>query len=84
MELAQPDFPSAIDTLVERGADRILVHLHFLGEGYHIRETLPALISAARSRHPKISIRVTDPLGKDPRIAEIVLDRMDDVNDDLD
>ena len=77
MELAEPDFPSAIDSLIERGADQILIHLHFLGEGYHVRETLPALIADARSRHPKISIRVTDPIGRDPRITEIVLNRMD-------
>ncbi|HIF94546.1 MAG: CbiX/SirB N-terminal domain-containing protein [Myxococcales bacterium] len=81
MELAEPDFPSAIDALVERGAKEILVHLHFLGEGYHVRKTLPALIAEARSRHPEILIRVTDPLGRDPRITEIVLSRMDQMGD---
>lgn len=81
MELAEPDFPGAIDSLVERGAEQILVHLHFLGEGYHVRETLPELIAEARSRHPKVSIRVTDPIGGDPRIAEIVLERMDEMED---
>ena len=79
MELAEPDFASAIDGLVERGADEILVHLHFLGEGYHVRETLPGLIRDARSRYPKLLIRVSDPLGKDPRITDIVLDRMDEL-----
>ena len=77
MELAEPDFDHAIDRLVSLGADEILVHLHFLGEGYHVRETLPGLIANARERHPRIVIRATAPLGQDSRIAEIVLDRMD-------
>jgi sirohydrochlorin ferrochelatase len=77
MELAQPDFEGAIERLIARGAKEILIHLHFLGEGFHVRETLPALIATARKRLPEIPIRTTLPLGRDPRIVEIVLDRMD-------
>jgi sirohydrochlorin ferrochelatase len=77
MELAQPDFDAAIEQLVARGAGEILIHLHFLGEGFHVRETLPGLITKARQRYPEIEIRTTLPLGRDPRIVEIVLDRMD-------
>ncbi len=77
MELAQPDFAGAIERLVSRGAEEILVHLHFLGEGFHVRETLPGLIGTARQQHPEIPIRATVPLGRDPRIVEIVLERMD-------
>lgn len=77
MELAQPDFATAIDRLVARGASGILVHLHFLGIGYHVRETIPQLVSQARLRHPTISVTTSVPLGEDRRLVEIVLDRMD-------
>ena len=77
MELAEPTFDDAVDRLVAKGAEEILIHLHFLGDGFHVRETLPQLIEKARARHPEISIRSTSPLGTDPRIAEIILDRMD-------
>ncbi len=77
MELAEPDFDTGIDLLVDRGAKEILVHLHFLGDGVHPRETLPRLITKACERHVEIPIRPTEPLGRDPRIALIVLDRMD-------
>jgi len=77
MELAEPDFETGIDRLVSRGADKILVHLHFLGVGYHVRESIPTLIASARDRHPSVPIQSTTPLGEDARIAEIVLDRMD-------
>jgi sirohydrochlorin ferrochelatase len=77
MELATPDFDTAIDLLVTRGASQILIHLHFLGTGYHVRESIPQLIARARTRHPDIPIDTTEPIGHDPRLVEIVLDRMD-------
>ena len=77
MELAEPDFDTAIDRLVARGANEILVHLHFLGIGYHVRESIPRLVAIAQERHVTVSIETTPPLGDDPRLVEIVLDRMD-------
>jgi sirohydrochlorin ferrochelatase len=78
MELGHPDLATGIEQLVERGASEILVHLHFLGGGLHVRETIPALIEEARARHPRVPILLSEPLGRDPRLAEIVLGRMDD------
>lgn len=78
MELSEPSFDVGIDLLVQQGAREILVHLHFLGHGYHIRETIPELLEEARARHPQICIGTTQPLGDDPRLVDIVLDRMQD------
>ena len=77
MELAEPDFAQGIERLAERGADEILVHLHFLGAGFHVRESIPALLGEARARHPQLPIEATEPLGRDPRLVEIVVGRMD-------
>ena len=81
MELAEPRFDVGIDLLISRGATRILIHLHFLGIGYHVRETIPQLVANARERHPTVSIETTAPLGDDERLVEIVLDRMDAQSD---
>ena len=77
MELAEPDFASGVHALIARGASRILVHLHFLGTGYHVRHTIPELVAEARERHPEIRIETTDPIGDDPRLVEIVIERLD-------
>ena len=77
MELAAPGFEQAIDALVRSGASEILVHLHFLGAGFHVRESIPKLIDAARDRHPGIEIATSDPLGEDPRLVDIVVERLD-------
>ncbi|MFO0691088.1 MAG: CbiX/SirB N-terminal domain-containing protein [Myxococcota bacterium] len=76
MELARPDFEAGIDALVARGARAILVHIHFLGTGFHVRESIPRLAERVRSRHPAIEIELTTPLGEDLRLVEIVLDQM--------
>ncbi len=77
MELAEPDLPTAIEALVTAGATLVDVHLHFLGSGYHVQETIPELIDAARARHPEVRIRVSAPVGDDPRLAEIVIERLE-------
>lgn len=76
MELATPDFEAGIDALVARGARSILVHLHFLGSGFHVRESLPRLAERARERHPLLELELSTPLGEDLRLLEIVLDQM--------
>lgn len=81
MEIAQPDFETGIALLVERGASAVLVHLHFLGSGYHVRESIPELVARVRAKHPQIPIETTAPLGDDPRVLDIVLGRMDDQAD---
>lgn len=77
MELAEPGFDQAIDLLVRSGVREIFVHLHFLGAGFHVRESIPNLVEAARQRHPSVEIETSAPLGDDPRLIEIVVGRMD-------
>jgi sirohydrochlorin ferrochelatase len=77
MELAQPDVPTAIEALVAAGATEIHLHLHFLSRGYHVRETIPELVDAARARHDHVRFHLSDPIGEDPRLIEIVVDRID-------
>ena len=77
MELAQPDFDSGVDALVARGATEIYVHLHFLSAGYHVRESIPELVAKASERHEAIAIEAGEPLGHEPRIADLVVERMD-------
>jgi sirohydrochlorin ferrochelatase len=77
MELAEPGFDAGIENLVARGAKHIDVHLNFLSAGYHVRVTIPQLVAKARERHPTIPIEISEPLGHDPRIVDLIVDRMD-------
>ena len=81
MELAEPTFDQSIDELIQSGARHVFVHLHFLGAGFHVRESIPELVAGARDRHPAIRIELSAPLGEDPRLVEIVLGRLDEHTD---
>lgn len=71
----KPDLGGAIHGAIERGASRIVVLPYFLTLGLHLQRDLPALIQAARDRHPGVSIEVTPPLDGHAGLAGILLDR---------
>lgn len=76
MELAAPGIGDAFARCVSRGALHVVVCLYFLSPGRHSREDIPALVEAAAAQHPGISWSITQPLGIDPRIADLMHDRI--------
>ncbi|MEM9174554.1 MAG: CbiX/SirB N-terminal domain-containing protein [Myxococcota bacterium] len=80
MELAQPDVPSTIEQLVGEGVSEIHIYLHFLGRGFHVRETIPELVDAAHERHPGLRVTVSDPIGEHPKLVELVLETLPDLD----
>lgn len=63
--------PRLSDTLGRLSGEVVVVPL-LLGAGYHVRHDIPAALAAA----PQVSARVTAALGPDPRLADILLDRL--------
>ena len=76
LEIAPPGVGEAIDACVARGAEAIVVHPYFLGPGAHTTRDIPRLVAEAERRHPGLRIRISDPLGVDDRVVEVVLDRI--------
>ncbi|HJQ47860.1 MAG TPA: sirohydrochlorin chelatase [Amycolatopsis sp.] len=70
---ARPDVPSAIAKLRARGAERIAVASWFLAPGL-----LPARI-AAQARAAAPDVLLARSLAPDPRIAELILRRYNDI-----
>lgn len=66
--------PLLSDTLNRLSGDVVVVPL-LLGAGYHVRHDIPAALAAA----PQVSARVAAALGPDPRLADILLDRLAEV-----
>lgn len=75
MELAEPDLGGAIDSAVAAGASRVLVQPLFLVPGRHASRDIPALVSAARQRHPAVTFQLGAVFGADPLLAELILQR---------
>jgi sirohydrochlorin ferrochelatase len=72
MELAEPSIAAAYAKCVERGADRIVVCPYFLGPGKHWTQDIPRLTADAAQQHPNTQYHVTQTLGIDDLILELL------------
>lgn len=78
MELADPTIDRAFAACVARGARHVVVHPYFLAPGRHSTVDIPRMAAEAAARFPGTTFSVTDPLGLDPRIVDVVLLRIEE------
>ena len=69
----------AVGKLVARGVKRITVVPMFFADGMHIRHDIPEEIAALEGRFPGVAISMAAHIGPDPRIADILLERVREV-----
>ena len=72
MELAEPDLPTAVATLVAGGATAIRVVPLFLGMGKHAREDLPLQVEALRQRWPAVGFSLARIVGEEPELVNLL------------
>ena len=72
LELMHPTFDEAADMIATSHHCVVSVVPLFLAPGGHIRGDLPALISAARTRHPGLDFRLLPSLGDSAEIIEAI------------
>jgi sirohydrochlorin ferrochelatase len=77
MELAEPSIATAYARCVQRGAQRIVVCPFFLGPGKHWTQDIPRLTAAAAEGFPQTTFHVTQTLGIDDLILELLAKRID-------
>jgi sirohydrochlorin ferrochelatase len=76
MELAEPSIATAYARCVERGATRVVVCPFFLGPGKHWTSDIPSLTAAAAAKFPGTSYHVTQTLGLDDLMLELLNKRV--------
>lgn len=79
MELAEPTLDQAFAACIEQGATEIVIHPYFLAPGRHSTSDIPRMAEASGKSYPGIPYRVTESLGIDARIGEVILKRVQDV-----
>lgn len=75
MELAEPSIEQAINELVRRGISQVVVVPHMLAPGRHATEDVPRLARAAAERHPGLRVSVSECLGVDDLLAQLIVRR---------
>jgi sirohydrochlorin ferrochelatase len=79
LELAEPDIPTGGDRCVSAGATDVTLLPYFLSPGVHVREDLTAAMAAMAEKHPAVTFRLAEPLGRHPLLVEIVEQRAGEV-----
>lgn len=74
LEFISPTLEGAVDTLVGQGATRIGVVPVFLAQSGHLKRDMPALIEAARQRHPRCEIHLVPAAGEAPEVVAAIAD----------
>jgi sirohydrochlorin ferrochelatase len=75
-ELCPPTLETVVADLVEQGLRRIVILPYFLHLGLHLRRDIPDQLEALRKVFPFVDFIVTEHLGYDDRLADILLDRL--------
>ncbi len=76
LQFSEPDIETVINTCVEEGAGRIIMHPFFLNAGMHVTKDIPELIEAARSKYAGVEFIYTEPLGIHEKLVEVVKERI--------
>ncbi|OUS93047.1 sirohydrochlorin chelatase [Rhodococcus sp. NCIMB 12038] len=76
LDLNAPSVDQVIDAVAAEGHSSAVVVPMLLGSAFHARVDLPALLDAARLRHPHLHVRQADVLGHDARLVAAVRDRI--------
>ncbi len=74
LELMDPSLEEAVDSLVSQGAKEITVLPVFFGQGGHLRNDFPALLTACREKFPEITLSAKPAVGEDEAILQSTID----------
>ena len=74
LELCEPDLPTAVQTLANKGVTQVNLLPVFFGMGKHAREDLPVLVQELRDTHPQVAIHVQPAIGEEPRMTALMAD----------
>lgn len=74
LEQSVPDFATAVDQLVARGATLIEVVPLFLGAGGHVRNDVPQLVERAMVRHAQVHFLLKPFVGDARAVLDAIAD----------
>lgn len=79
LQFSAPSIAEAVDEAVSSGARRVAVVPLFLFSGEHVQVDIPAELDRLRERFPGVEIVFSRHIGADPKLAEILVDRVKEV-----
>lgn len=69
LEFMEPNLADAVDEAARAGAESIRIVPLFLAQGGHLKRDVPALMDAARQKHPGCRIELVSAVGEDEGVV---------------
>lgn len=76
IEFATPTLEDGVKQLVESGAEKIYIVPLFLTVGNHLQRNIPDRMKVLREEYQGIHLEITEHLGVDPLLIEIIEKRL--------
>lgn len=76
LQFVEPSLPKSIEKLASAGVTKITVVPLLLVVGSHITVDLPEILAQQKQLYPGVNFFLAPHLGVDPRIADIVVERI--------
>ena len=74
LELMQPSLEEAVSSLGAAGATEVAVVPVFFGQGGHLRNDFPVLLTACQDKFPGIQLSATPAVGEDAAVLQAIID----------
>jgi sirohydrochlorin ferrochelatase len=79
LELAEPSISQGGARCVEKDAGLVVMVPYFLSAGVHVRRDLTARRDDLARQFPHVEFLLAEPLGRDPRLLDVVVSRAQEV-----
>lgn len=76
LQFGEESLSACLERLAKSGADEIVVVPCFLFDGIHTKKNIPEIVECFQQVYPFVSVLVTDVLGTDERILDIILEKI--------
>ena len=80
LEFIHPHPDEAVQLLADQGFQRVALMPYLLGHGKHATLELDEVLEELKAKTPEVQLYLTDGLGADPRLAELVVERVQDLH----
>ncbi len=81
LNYSRPTFAEALARCVAQGAAEVVVQPYFLVPGKFVRVDLPRVLKTSQAAHPTVVLRLAEPFGDHPALAELALKRAAEADD---
>ncbi len=79
LEFIEPFPDEAVRMLSQQGKNRVVVLPYLLGNGKHATVEMDEMLDDVRAQSPQVELVLADGLGSDPRLADLVVERIADM-----